>query len=233
MWIEQTEGARFWFAVMNAEGSRPSGRTDRQRAVHAWTGRASRTMESETGDGPGIVHLIRHSLAYAGWKERKPLASALKALRHRRRPRRRARWPRSRPGPGGRCTRASCAAGARRGTVWCRSLRSRRRPACDLHDFVCLNHGAPGDPHDFPNDRGVEADPPGAARGGEQVAQTAALLADGAERILGGLRGPLRGGGVVSGRQERAASIRPCRGTVASIGWLATAKPRVARTRKS
>ncbi|MYA63854.1 MAG: IS256 family transposase [Gemmatimonadetes bacterium] len=81
LWIEQTEGARFWFAVMNELKAR--GLQDVLIAVVDGLKGFPEAIESvypEATVQTCIVHLIRHSLAYAGWKERKALASALKAV---------------------------------------------------------------------------------------------------------------------------------------------------------
>ena len=81
LWIEQTEGARFWFAVMNELKAR--GLRDVLIAVVDGLKGFPEAIESvypEATVQTCIVHLIRHSLAYASWKERKALASALKAV---------------------------------------------------------------------------------------------------------------------------------------------------------
>ena len=87
LWIEQTEGARFWYAVMNELKAR--GLRDVLIAnvdeVHAWTGlkgfpEAIESVYPQAMVQTCIVHMIRHSLAHASWKERKALAAALKAI---------------------------------------------------------------------------------------------------------------------------------------------------------
>ena len=81
LWIEQTEGARFWFAVMNELKAR--GLQDVLIAVVDGLKGFPEAIESvypEAVVQTCIVHLIRHSLAYASWKERKSLAAALKAV---------------------------------------------------------------------------------------------------------------------------------------------------------
>ena len=129
LWIEQTEGARFWFAVMNELKAR--GLRDVLIAVVDGLKGFPEAIESvypEAAVQTCIVHLIRHSLAYASWKERKALASALKAVYQA--PTEAAAamaLDAFEAGPWGRSTRASCAAGVRRGTGWFRSSRSRRR----------------------------------------------------------------------------------------------------------
>ena len=83
LWIEQTEGARFWFAVMNELKAR--GLLDVLVAVVDGLKGFPEAIESvypEAVVQTCIVHLIRHSLAYASWTERKALAAALKAVCH-------------------------------------------------------------------------------------------------------------------------------------------------------
>ena len=81
LWIETTEGAKFWMKVFNDL---------RTRGVHdiliAVTDglkgmpEALATVFPATTLQTCIVHLIRNSLDYASWKDRKPLAQALKAI---------------------------------------------------------------------------------------------------------------------------------------------------------
>ena len=66
LWIEQTEGARFWFAVMNELKAR--GLRDVLIAVVDGLKGFPEAIESvypEAVVQTCIVHLIRHSLAYA------------------------------------------------------------------------------------------------------------------------------------------------------------------------
>ncbi len=64
-----------------------------------------------------IVHLIRNSLDYASWKDRKPLAAALRPICAGPAPRRRRRhWMRSRTGHGGGNSRPWLPRGGGRGT---------------------------------------------------------------------------------------------------------------------
>ena len=81
MWIEQTEGAKFWLSVMNELKTRGvadvliavvDGLKGFPEAIEAVFAQA--TVQS------CIVHLIRRSLAYASYKERRPLAAALKTI---------------------------------------------------------------------------------------------------------------------------------------------------------
>ena len=81
LWIEQTEGAKFWmkvFAELQARGCRDiliavtdglTGMPDALAAVFPDT-----TLQT------CIVHLIRHSLEYASWRDRRALAAGLKSI---------------------------------------------------------------------------------------------------------------------------------------------------------
>ena len=81
LWIEQTEGAKFWLRVMNELKAR--GTQDLLIAVvDGLKGfpEAITTVFPDCVVQTCIVHLIRYSLQFASWKERKPLAQALKAI---------------------------------------------------------------------------------------------------------------------------------------------------------
>jgi len=81
LWIEQTEGASFWLRVMTELKSR--GVDDILIAlVDGLVGfpEAITTVFPQTQVHHCVVHLVRQSLAYASWKERKPLAAALRAI---------------------------------------------------------------------------------------------------------------------------------------------------------
>ena len=81
LWIEQTEGAKFWMKVFSDLKTRGchdlliavtdglQGMSEALAAVYPAT-----TLQT------CIVHLIRHSLDFANWKERKLLAGALRPL---------------------------------------------------------------------------------------------------------------------------------------------------------
>jgi len=81
LWIEGTEGAKFWLKVFNDLKTR--GVNDILIAV---TDGLKGMPEALAAVFPAttlqtcIVHLIRNSLDYAGWKERKALAAALKPI---------------------------------------------------------------------------------------------------------------------------------------------------------
>ena len=81
LWIEQTEGAKFWLSVMNELKAR--GVADVLIAVVDGLKGFPDAIEAvfpEAAVQTCIVHLIRRSLAYASYKERRPLAAALKAI---------------------------------------------------------------------------------------------------------------------------------------------------------
>ena len=81
LWIEQTEGAKFWLRVMTELRTR--GTEDILVAVVDGLRGFPEAIESvfpETRIQTCIVHLIRHSLKFASWKERKSLAAALKLI---------------------------------------------------------------------------------------------------------------------------------------------------------
>lgn len=81
MWIEQTEGAKFWLRVMNEIKSR--GTNDILIAVvDGLKGfpEAITAVFPEALVQTCIVHLIRYSMQFASWKERKVIAAALKPI---------------------------------------------------------------------------------------------------------------------------------------------------------
>lgn len=94
LWIEQNEGAKFWLRVMNELKNR--GVDDIMLAVvdglKAWLWRLPPAVSSPalpdaiTAVFPDatvqtcIVHLLRNSMDFVSWKDRKPLATALKAI---------------------------------------------------------------------------------------------------------------------------------------------------------
>ena len=81
IWIENTEGAKFWMKVFNDLKSR--GVNDILIAV---TDGLKGMPEALAAVFPAttlqtcIVHLIRNSMDYASWKDRKPLAAAIKPI---------------------------------------------------------------------------------------------------------------------------------------------------------
>lgn len=81
LWVEQTEGAKFWLRVMNELKAR--GTNDILIAVvDGLKGfpEAIMTVYPETVVQTCIVHLIRYSMQFASWKERKAVAVALKPV---------------------------------------------------------------------------------------------------------------------------------------------------------
>jgi len=81
LWIEQTEGAKFWLRVFSDLKTR--GCEDILIAVTDGLKGMSEALEAvfpATTLQTCIVHLLRHSLDYANWKERKPLAGALRPI---------------------------------------------------------------------------------------------------------------------------------------------------------
>lgn len=81
LWIEQTEGAKFWMKVFSDLKTRGC-----QNILIAVTdglkgmGEALAALYPATTRQTCIVHLIRHSLEFANWKERKPMAAALRPI---------------------------------------------------------------------------------------------------------------------------------------------------------
>lgn len=81
LWIEQNEGARFWLRVMNELKNR--GVEDIMLAVvDGLKGfpEAITAVFPEAVVQTCIVHLLRNSMNFVSWKDRKPLASALKGI---------------------------------------------------------------------------------------------------------------------------------------------------------
>jgi len=81
LWIEQTEGAKFWLKVFTDLKTR--GCQDVLIAVTDGLKGMSEALGAvfpQTTLQTCIVHLIRHSLDYANWRDRKALAAALKPV---------------------------------------------------------------------------------------------------------------------------------------------------------
>jgi putative transposase len=81
LWIEHTEGAKFWlkvFSDLKARGCRDIliAVTDGLKGMSE----ALAAVFPETTLQTCIVHLIRQSLDFANWKERKPMAVALRTI---------------------------------------------------------------------------------------------------------------------------------------------------------
>lgn len=81
LWIEQTEGAKFWLRVMTELQARGV-----QDVLYAVIDGLKGFPEAISSVFPQatiqtcIVHLLRHSLDFVTWKDRKPVAAALKAI---------------------------------------------------------------------------------------------------------------------------------------------------------
>src|SRR5438046_2225511 len=81
IWIEQTEGAKFWMKVFTDVKTRGC-----QDILIAVTDGLKGMSEALAAVYPAttlqtcIVHLLRNSLDFANWKERKPLAAALRPI---------------------------------------------------------------------------------------------------------------------------------------------------------
>ncbi len=81
LWIENTEGAKFWMKVFN--DLRTRGTNDILIAVTDGLKGLPEALEAvfpATTLQTCIVHLIRNSLDFASWKDRKGLAAALKPI---------------------------------------------------------------------------------------------------------------------------------------------------------
>lgn len=81
LWIETTEGARFWMKVFNDLKTR--GVADILIAVTDGLSGMPAALEAafpRTTLQTCIVHLIRNSLDYASWKDRKALAAAIRPI---------------------------------------------------------------------------------------------------------------------------------------------------------
>jgi len=81
IWIENTEGAKFWMKVFNELKTRGVGDiliavTDGLKGMSE----ALNVVFPSTTLQTCIVHLIRNSLDYAGWKDRKALAAAIRPI---------------------------------------------------------------------------------------------------------------------------------------------------------
>jgi len=81
LWVEQNEGAKFWLRVMNELKNR--GVDDIMLAVVDGLKGFPDAITAVFPDATVqtcIVHLLRNSMDFVSWKDRKPLATALKAI---------------------------------------------------------------------------------------------------------------------------------------------------------
>ena len=81
LWIENTEGAKFWLRVMNELRNRGLGDI-LIAVVDGLKGfpEAINAVFPETIIQTCVVHLIRHSLEFVSWKDRKPVVPALRMI---------------------------------------------------------------------------------------------------------------------------------------------------------
>ena len=81
LWIEQTEGAKFWLKVMNELKNR-SVQDALIAVVDGLKGfpEAINAVFPKTQVQTCIVHLVRYSLSFVYWKDRKKVANDLKAI---------------------------------------------------------------------------------------------------------------------------------------------------------
>lgn len=81
LWIEQTEGAKFWLKVMNDLRTRGT-RDILIAVVDGLKGfpEAIGAVFPETTVQTCVIHLIRNSLAFVSWKDRKQIMPDLKAI---------------------------------------------------------------------------------------------------------------------------------------------------------
>ena len=130
LWIEQTEGAKFWLKVFNELKTR--GCQDILIAVVDGLKGLTEAISAaypRTTVQTCIVHLIRNSLEYARYKDRKALAAALRPIyaAASEDAARQALQDSSLTALGARNTRPSCSRGNAHGNTSCRSTCSRRR----------------------------------------------------------------------------------------------------------
>ena len=169
LWLEQNEGAKFWLRVMNELKNR--GVEDVLIAVvdglKGFPDAITAVFPQATVQ-TCVVHLLRHSLDFVSWKDRKPVAAALKDIyragRCRRRRRRAGRFRKQLLGSEISGHRPELA--ARRG----RSRPVLRFPHRRAADFVydkchrgaqfLAAPGSPG-PRPFPQRRGSNQAPQG------------------------------------------------------------------------
>jgi putative transposase len=89
LWIEQTEGAKFWLKVFNDLRNRGvddiliavvDGLKGFPEAIEAAFPKTTVQPPDQVGGRLCIVHLIRNSLGYVSWKDRKFVAAALRPI---------------------------------------------------------------------------------------------------------------------------------------------------------
>src|SRR5262249_7064375 len=130
LWIEQTEGAKFWLKVMNELKNR--GLNDILIAVvDGLKGfpEAIATVFPLTTVQTCIIHLIRHSLAFVSWKDRKLIMPDLKAIYRAETAETAAAELEAFEAGGANATRRSARLGDAPGNMSCRCSRFHRRSA--------------------------------------------------------------------------------------------------------
>ncbi|MEZ5465857.1 MAG: transposase [Lysobacteraceae bacterium] len=128
LWIENTEGAKFWMRVFNdLEDAWRRRHSDRR-------GRWPEGLPGSAGSGVSattlqtcIVRLIRNSLDYASWKDRKALAAAIKPIYTAPTAEAaEAELDAFEAGPGASASQPWSPPGAAPGRAWCRSSHFHR-----------------------------------------------------------------------------------------------------------
>ena len=131
LWIETSEGAKFWLKVMNELKAR--GVEDMLIAVVEGLKGFPEAIEAvfpRAAVQTCIVHLIRNSLDFASWKDRKPIVAELRKIYRAAAPRPAARPFRpSRTAHGAENTRQLAKSGGGSGSRSSRSSPSLRRSA--------------------------------------------------------------------------------------------------------
>ena len=123
LWIEQSEGAKFWLKVVNELKAR--GVNDILIAVIDGLkgfAEAITSVYPETIVQTCIVHLIRNSLAFVSWRDRPAILPAIKAIYRAETPRWRCFISRSSRPYGASATRQSARLGGEPGSMSFRSL---------------------------------------------------------------------------------------------------------------
>ena len=81
LWVGESEGAKFWLQRADrAEEPRRAGHPDRLRDGLKGFPEAIEAVFPKTEVQLCIVHMVRNSLRFVGWKERKAVAADLKTI---------------------------------------------------------------------------------------------------------------------------------------------------------
>ncbi len=185
LWIEQTEGAKFWLSVMNELKAR--GVADVLIAVVDGLKGFPEAVYPEATAPTCIVRLIRRSLAYASYQERRELAAALKTV-----------YQAPTQAAAEAALDAFEAGPWEQVTPFFAFSQPIRRAIYTTNAIESLNSTVRRAVRTFPQrPRGDQA--VYLARGAAQVASAAPSLASGACAAGDPLRRPVRGGGAVTG----------------------------------